>query len=90
MVNAEELAIVHVIWADAHCDEAGWISTDMDDDGECLVSTVGFLVPVGHGGKKDHVTVWQSLCDDEGIGRFHIPVDMVRNLDILRSAKPRK
>jgi hypothetical protein len=87
MVTPDRLAIVLVEWADAHCDEAGWISTDLDDEGECVVASVGFLVTTEDGGKPKHVTIWQSLCDDEGIGRFHIPVDMVRNLKVLRQAK---
>ena len=86
MVEADDLAIVLVIWADAHCDDAGWISTELDSEDEILVHSVGFLVPSGEGGKPKHVTLWQSLCEDEGISRFHIPVDMVRTLKVLRSA----
>ena len=49
-----------------------------------LVSTVGFLVPVGDAGSKDgHVSVWQTLCQGEGIHGFHIPVQMVRQIKVL-------
>ncbi len=87
MVDPDKLAVVLVVWADAHSDEGGWISTDLDSDGECLVASVGFLVTAEDGGKPKHVTLWQSLCDEEGIHRFHIPVDMVRTLKVLRQAK---
>ena len=84
MVDAAKLAIVHIIWADAHTGGHGWISNVLEDMDETLVHTVGFLVPEDHGGKPKHFTIWQSLCEDEGIGLFFIPVDMVRCLNILR------
>lgn len=87
MVERDELAIVLVVWADAHTGDHGWISTDVDSQDEMLVHSVGFLVPADDGGKKDHVTLWQSLCEDEGIALFHIPVDMVRTIRTLRPAK---
>lgn len=87
MVEPDGCAIVLVIWADAHTGDHGWISTDVDSQDEMLVQSVGFLVPADAGGKKDHVTLWQSLCDEEGIALFHIPVDMVRTIRTLRPAK---
>jgi hypothetical protein len=88
MVEADDLAVVLIVWADAHTGEHGWISNEIDpDDGEVLVHSVGFLVPADDGGKKDHITLWQSLCDDEGIARFHIPVAMVRTMKVLRPPK---
>lgn len=87
MVERDELAIVLVVWADAHTGDHGWISTDVDSQDEMLVHSVRFLVPADDGGKKDHVTLWQSLCEDEGIALFHIPVDMVRTIRTLRPAK---
>ena len=87
MVVPDDLAIVLVVWADAHTGEHGWISTFIEDDqDEVLVQSVGFLVPANRGGKRRHVTLWQSLCDDEGIALFHIPTDMVRSLKVLRPA----
>jgi hypothetical protein len=88
MVNAADLAIVLIVWADAHTGDHGWISTDIDSQDEMLVQSAGFLVPADEGGKKDHVTLWQSLCEEEGIALFHIPVDMVRTIKVLRPAKP--
>lgn len=77
--------IVFVKWADAHCGDGGWLDLgEYEDDGECLVETVGFLVPSFEAGGKDkHVTVWQTYMDGEGINPFHIPVGMVRSITIL-------
>lgn len=78
-------SVVLVLWADAHTSAGGWIDLDeYKDDGEIVVSTVGFLVPTGApGGKVGHVTVWQSLQGGEGIHGFHIPVAMVRSIRVL-------
>ncbi len=79
-----EYPLVLISWADAHAGHGGWLSlSDYEDDGECLVNSVGFLVPPGEGGKKDHVTLWQTISDGEGIHPFHIPVSMVRNTKLL-------
>lgn len=88
MVNPDDLAIVLVVWADAHTGEHGWMSNELgeDDQEEVLVQSVGFLVPANRGGKRRHITLWQSLCEDEGIALFHIPADMVRSLKVLRAA----
>jgi hypothetical protein len=77
--------IVLVEWADAHTGDPGWLTLDeFVDDGEAIVYTVGFLVPVGDpGSKKDHVTVWQTLSDGDGIAPMHIPSLMVRRLSIV-------
>ena len=85
MTQPTEYPLVIVQWADAHASEGGWIDLDeYDDDGECIVTTVGFLVPADDpGGKKDHVTVWQTITEGEGIHGFHIPVSMVRSTQIV-------
>lgn len=77
--------IVIVKWADAHCGDPGWQELDVyEDDGEVIVTTVGYLVPAGDsGGKKDHLTVWQTITDGEGIHPFHIPASMVRTVVTL-------
>lgn len=77
--------MVCVLWADAHCGEGGWLELDeYEDDGEYIISTVGYLVPADSpGGKKNHVTIWQTLTGGEGIHPFHIPADMVRTIKIL-------
>ena len=77
--------IVLVQWADTHMSDSGWLDLDKyEDDGEMLVDTVGFLIPVGEPGSKDqHVTVWQTLCKGEGIHAIHIPVGMVGDIKVL-------
>jgi hypothetical protein len=82
---ADTYSIVYVTWADAHTSEAGWIDLDeYEDQGEALVHTVGFLIPIGQLGSKDgHVTLWQSISDDDAIHGFHIPVAMVRDIKVL-------
>ena len=79
--------IALVIWADAHCGDPGWLELDhVEDDGEMLVHTVGFLVPADEeGGKKDHVTLWQTINDGEGIHPFYIPAAMVRKIVLLNT-----
>jgi hypothetical protein len=78
-------SVVWVQWADAHTSEPGWLELDgYEDEGEVLVDTVGFLIPVGDAGSKDgHVSIWQTLCQGEGIHGFHVPVQMVREIKVL-------
>ena len=79
--------IVLVHWADACGGDAGWLALDdVEDDGETVVQSTGFLVPVGDPGSKDkHVTLLQSFHDGEGINLFYIPTDMVRKIIVLTS-----
>lgn len=81
----DKYSMVRVVWADAHTSESGWLDmADYADNGEILVHTVGYLIPVGDDGSKDkHISVWQTLCDGEGIHGFHIPVAMVRDMVVL-------
>ena len=77
--------MVLVTWADTHLSEGGWLDlADYEDDGECIVASVGFHIPVGDPGSKEkHLTLWQTLCQEEGIHAIHIPVGMVREIKIL-------
>jgi hypothetical protein len=81
--------IVLVEWADAHLSEGGWLTlADYEDEGEVMVESVGFLVPVGEAGsKKDHVTLWQTMSEGDVIHAMHIPVAMVRKMKILVKAQ---
>jgi len=78
-------SMVHVKWADTHLSDGGWLDlSEYEDDGECIVNSLGYLIPVGDAGSKNkHVTLWQTLCDGEGIHAIHIPVGMVREIKIL-------
>lgn len=81
--------IVLVEWADAHLSEGGWITlAEYEDEGEVMVESVGFLVPVGEAGsKKEHVTLWQTMSEGDVIHAMHIPVAMVRKMKILVKSK---
>jgi hypothetical protein len=85
MEEDKNYPIVQLTWADTHLSEPGWQDlSGYEDDGECLVRTVGFLIPIGDPGSKDkHVNVWQTLCGGEGIHGTHVPVGMVRDIKIL-------
>jgi hypothetical protein len=74
-----------VYWADACGGDAGWLTLeDVEDDGEVLVQSTGFLVPTEDpGGKQNHVTLLQSFHDGDGINLFYIPVAMVRKIILL-------
>jgi len=79
------LTPVIVTWADAHAGVDHWMPLDeLEDDGEYLVQSVGWLLPADDGGKQGHVTVAQSLTPDEHVDHvLHIPVSMVRTLVIV-------
>jgi hypothetical protein len=85
MEGGQKYPMVLVTWADTHLSEGGWLDlADYEDDGECIVASVGFHIPVGDPGSKEkHLTLWQTLCKDEGIHAIHIPVGMVREIKIL-------
>jgi hypothetical protein len=87
MEEGRKYTMVLVTWADTHLSEGGWLDLDeYEDDGECLVSSVGFQIPVGDPGSKDkHLTLWQTLCKEEGIHAIHIPIGMVRDIKILQN-----
>lgn len=71
-----------VRWADAHAGVEHWTALEeLDDDGEYIVESVGWLLPVDEGGKADHVTLVQSLTADDHVDHvLHIPVSMVRTI----------
>ena len=84
-MEKNEYPIVLIRWADAHAGDGGWQTLEAyEDEGEIIVETVGFLVPADQpGGKKDHVTVWQSYHDGEGIHPFHVPSLMVKSIKMI-------
>jgi len=86
MEEGRKYPIILVTWADTHMSQGGWLDlSEYEDDGECIVSSVGFHIPVGEPGSKDkHVTLWQSFSKEEAIHAVHIPVGMVRDLKILQ------
>jgi hypothetical protein len=91
-METNDYPIVLIDWADAHCGDAGWQTIeDYEDDGECIITTVGFLVPAdAPGGKQGHVTLWQTITDGEGIHPFHIPAGMVRRTVVVNGKENTK
>jgi hypothetical protein len=89
-MEASDFPVVIVKWADAHASQGGWLTLDeYEDDGECIITTIGYLVPADQpGGKKDHVTVWQTITEGDAIHGFHIPVAMVRSTLVIPTEKP--
>jgi len=80
---------VRVEWADAHAGPEQWTQlADMDDDGEYIVNSVGYLLPTGDGGKDGHVTLVQSITPNDDVDHtLHIPVAMVRRCIVLCNAQ---
>lgn len=80
-----KLDLVLVVWADAHSDSAGWTGfKDIEDEGEYLVSSVGWVLKPEHGGKAKHLTICQSYTPDEDVDHvLHIPNGMVRSVKHL-------
>jgi len=57
---------VVVEWRDAHADPSGgWVEPHLIDQRSYTVTSVGFLLPEGEGGKPGHVSIAQSW------GRMH-------------------
>lgn len=81
------LNVVLVRWADAHAGVEHWHAlSDLEDDGEYIVQTVGWLIPADEGGKNGHVTLAQSWTMDEQVDHvIHIPVAMVRSMSVCHS-----
>lgn len=79
--------IVLVYWADACGGDAGWLDLEeVEDDGETIVQSTGFLVPAGDPGSKEkHITLLQSFHGGEGINLFYIPTEMVRKIIVMTS-----
>ena len=80
-----EYPIVLIEWADACGGDPGWFTLDdIEDDGETIIQSVGFLIPADEPpGKKDHITLLQSYHDGDGIHLFWIPIAMVRKTIVL-------
>ena len=80
---------MRVEWADAHAGPEQWTQlADMDDDGEYIVNSVGYLLPTGDGGKDGHVTLVQSITPNDDVDHtLHIPVAMVRRCIVLCNAQ---
>lgn len=74
------MKVVLVKWMDAHVPHGTWVHIDeAKDDGPYYVTTIGFLIAPGNGGKKGHVSIVQSWGQDDYVdGILHIPSKMVK------------
>jgi len=82
--NEHTFEMVSVRWADAHAGEGHWSLLEDEDTGEHIVETVGLLVPPGEGGKKEHLTIAQSISPDGFVDHvIFIPVSMSRSVTFL-------
>lgn len=78
--------LVHLTWLDAHSGEpTGWVHPEDLYPTPYLVHTVGYLLPLGHGGKHGHTSVCQSIGDDGAVDHvLHIPTGMVQTCHTLK------
>lgn len=85
-METTDLQMILVVWADAHADGDGWTQRgELGIDGEYHVRSVGWLLPIGEGGKDDHVTVAQSITPHDDVDHIiHIPQGMVRTVTFLQ------
>lgn len=76
---------VLITWADAHAHEGSWVYiNDIEDTGEYLVTSVGWLLPPGEGGFSNHASIAQSHGPDNAIDHIiHIPTGMIRSVQYL-------
>ena len=77
--------VVIVEWIDAHQGTDSWtFVSDLDTD-ERVIHTVGFLLSLDDGGKPNHVTLLQSIDEEQEMvdNVLHIPVGMVRVMRTL-------
>lgn len=70
---------------DAHVPSGSWVHVDdAKDDGPYFVWTLGFVLGVGAGGKRGHVSIVQSWGQDDYVdGILHIPAKMVKDVLVL-------
>jgi len=75
-LKSASMRIVVVVWRDAHADGGSWLSVDEIEDEPYIVESVGFVL---EGVKSGHVSICQSLGDDDGVVDhvLHIPDGMI-------------
>ena len=78
--------IVEITWADTHSGGTGWMPISGIDQAEYVISSCGYILAVSDGGKKNHVTLYQSRSEDDDLDHvLHIPVAMIRNIKSVDS-----
>lgn len=75
---------VMVTWMDAHAATQAWTPVDDIDQDPCIVISCGFMLSVEHGGKPEHVTIYQSKTDNNDVdGVLCIPVAMIKTVKVF-------
>ena len=77
------MTAVLVIWHDAHSGSESWINIKDLDTEPAEVKSVGFMLAPADGGKPDHITLYQSRNEDSLDHVLHIPVGMVKSIELL-------
>ena len=73
-----------VEWADAHDGTETWTAiSDLTDDGEVVVTSVGMKLEEDNGGKKGHVALAQSVEGEHADNVLYIPVGMIRKMTAI-------
>lgn len=78
---SDEKKAVMVVWADAHAGPEQWSPrNEIEDDGEYMVQSIGWLLQIGEGGKDKHISLAQSWTQADDVDHvIHIPLGMVRS-----------
>ena len=86
MARLEEFGTLAIVtWHDTFSDAHGWTSIHELSQDNCVVHSVGWIVPTSDGGCPDHVTIYQSRIEDtdQVDSVLHIPVAMVQNVKLV-------
>ena len=83
MENNSRYPIVRVLWNDASSDVDEWHEEDDLDDGDEIVTTVGFLVKE----TKKFIWVACSTYEKYSNGRMKIPLSMIVSREVLVEGK---
>ena len=76
---------VVLFWRDAHAGEGQWHTLDQEDQDPHIIMSCGWLVPEIEGGKKDHVTLVQSVSPDGFADHtLYVPSGMVESVQFLQ------
>jgi hypothetical protein len=76
---------VVLFWRDAHAGEGQWHTLDAEDQEPHIIMSCGWLVPEIDGGKKDHVTLVQSVSPDGFADHtLYVPSGMVESVQFLQ------
>jgi hypothetical protein len=88
MDSTTDFQMVLVKWADAHAYEGGaWVyAHDIEDTGEYIVQSLGWMLTEDNGAFKEHISLAQSWGADDAIDHIiNIPKGMVRSIQFLQS-----